>query len=218
VGNPVLEYIIPVSKQNPDDIRTGLGISPKPVVALLPGSRRQEITGMLPLMARVAEKFPDYQFIIAGHANFPESFYADLTQGRNLPVVYGSTLELLKVAYAAVINSGTATLEAALLGTPQVVCYRTNTLSYLIARVLIRVDYISLVNLILGKPCIKELIQRGCNDRNVERELSSLLNDEGYRKEVHRGYGELETLIGAGNASATAAAVICRVASTARQV
>ena len=130
----------------------------------------------------------------------------------NIQVVYGKTLELLKVAQAALVTSGTATLETALIGTPQVVCYKTAPVSYLVARMLVRIKYISLVNLILERGCITELIQNRCSAPNIINSLNLVLNDPDFRSRITVGYRELDAKLGDREASATAAAVVCRLA------
>jgi lipid-A-disaccharide synthase len=212
VGSPVREYVLPVVNADPARIRSELGLDGKQVIALLPGSRHQEISRMLPVMAQMVNQFKEYQFVIAGHPNFPESFYRKSTGQWKVPVVYGKTLELLKVSSAALVTSGTATLETALLGIPQVVCYKTAPASYLIARFLIKVKYISLVNLILGRYCIEELIQQKCSPANLRRSLDLILTDAPYRHEMIEGYSELNEKLGDKTASAEAAAIICRMA------
>ena len=213
VGNPVRDYVSQVLNTEPGTIRAGLQLDDKPVIALLPGSRRQEISRILPVMAQMAALYPDYRFVIGGHRNFHEKFYQDLTRNPDIRVLYGKTLELVRIADAALVTSGTATLETALLGTPQVVCYSTATLSWLIARMVIRVNYISLVNLILDRPCIEELIQFGFNSRNLSTSLDRILNDPEYISKMKAGYREMDEKLGNKQASATAAGIVCQLAS-----
>lgn len=213
VGNPVREYSLPVRNADTQSIWPGLGLDRKPVIALLPGSRRQEISQILPVMSRIVHQFKDFQFVIAGHGNFTESFYSKIAGKADVRIVYGKTQELLKVATAALVTSGTATLEAALLGTPQVVCYKTLPVSYLIARFLIRTKYISLVNLILDRHCVDELIQYKFTPGNLRNSLKRILPDSGFRQKVLDGYRELDEKLGEKEASATAAAIVCHMAS-----
>lgn len=212
VGNPVRDYVLPVRNSDPVLIRAALGLSEKPVIALLPGSRRQEISRILPVLAAVSGQFKDYQFVIAAHVNFPESFYRSIAGDPDLKIMYGKTLELLRIASAALVTSGTATLETALLGTPQVVCYKTAPVSYLIARMLVRIKYISLVNLILGKPCVEELIQEKCTAASITGSLSRILADPALRRRISADYLELDERIGNTEASSTAAAIVCSMA------
>ncbi len=210
VGNPVKEYVRPLNNADPAMMRSDLDLGAKPVIALLPGSRKQEIRQILPLMVQMIDQYKDYQFVIGGHRNFPESFYKELTGKTDAKVIYGKTLELLKIAKAALVTSGTATLETALLGTPQVVCYTTSPVSWLIARIVIKVRYISLVNLILDRFCIEELIQFRYNSRNLKINLDRILTDPEFIRQMTDGYRELNKKIGEKEASATAADIVCR--------
>lgn len=177
----------------------------KPVVALLPGSRRQEILQVLPRMVSVVPRFPDVRFVIAGVDSHGAEFYQRITGNLDIPVVMGRTYDLLKQAKAALVTSGTATLETALIGTPEVVCYRGGKISYQIALRLIKVKYISLVNLIMDRPVVKELIQDELNVENLSRELNLLLNDTPERKNILRDYDELRQILGGDGASLRAA-------------
>jgi lipid-A-disaccharide synthase len=160
------------------------------VIALLPGSRKQEITVKLPVMLEVSQRFPDYRFIVAQAPSLPNEFYEVMIRAYpNVEMAYsGQTYTLLRQAKAALVTSGTATLETALFGVPQVVCYKGSSVSYHIARRLIKIKYISLVNLIMDKPVVKELIQNEMNVENVSMELEQILhNTQRYcRKEEMR--------------------------------
>ena len=149
VGHPLLDELTDSSRKSVE--------TEKPVIALLPGSRKQEIKKMLPLMMELADHFTDYQFIIAGAPSIPSSFYRSITGDSYLPISTDKTYEVLKGAKAAVITSGTATLEAAILQVPQVVCYRTSGFSYWIGKQVIKVPYISLVNLILNQQVVSRI-------------------------------------------------------------
>ncbi len=216
VGSPVKEYILPVKNADPARLRIDLGLDPKPVIALLPGSRRQEISMILPVMSRLTVQFPDYRFVIGGHPNFPEKFYQDFSGSAPIQVIYGKTLELLRIADAALVTSGTATLEAGLLGVPQVVCYKSAIVSWLIARIVIRVRYISLVNLILQRSCVEELIQFSYTAGNLRLSLEKILNDPAGRQEILNGYRELNDRLGVKEASKAAAAIVYCTAAQSR--
>ena len=177
----------------------------KPVVALLPGSRRQEILHVLPRMVAVVPRFPDVRFVIAGVNSHGSEFYQRITGNLDIPVVMGRTYDLLKQAKAALVTSGTATLETALIGTPEVVCYRGGNISYQIALRLIKVKYISLVNLIMDRPVVKELIQDELNVENLTRELNLLLNETPERERLLSDYEELRQKLGGDGASRRAA-------------
>jgi lipid-A-disaccharide synthase len=170
----------------------------KRLVALLPGSRRQEIRLMLKVMLKTIAYFADYQFVIACAPSINPEFYSDIIKGTPVSVVTGQTYDLLHHSEAALVTSGTATLETALMGIPQVVCYKGNFFSYLIARSVIRVKYISLVNLIMDKEVICELIQKDFSIINLRKELKKIL-DGHEREEIIQAYtGLLEKMGGAG--------------------
>src|SRR5690606_19374476 len=146
----------------------------KPIIALLPGSRHMEISKLLPVMSELAFRFPAHHCVIAGAPNFEEHYYQQYMGDTHLPVVFNATYDLLKHAEAAVVASGTATLETALLNVPQVVVYKSNSVSIAIGRMVIQVKFISLVNLILDKPAVKELIQKTCTVSDIFEELDGL--------------------------------------------
>lgn len=177
------------------------------LVALLPGSRKQEILKKLPVMLEVSRQFPEYTFVVAKAPGQEDSFYTALLQPyQNVQAVRNQTYALLAQSEAALVTSGTATLETALFGVPEAVCYKGSNISYQIAKRLIKVKYISLVNLILDKLVVKELIQQDMNVHNAAKELKELLLREDRRKQLQQDYQELKTLLSAGgNASANAA-------------
>ncbi|OFY53179.1 MAG: lipid-A-disaccharide synthase [Bacteroidetes bacterium GWF2_49_14] len=191
-GNPVVEYTEPVVKQDPGQVRKRLGLPQKEIIALLPGSRNQEIRMLLPIMAGVIPHFPAFQFVIAACDPFPDSYYQNLLPGMPATLVRGKTLELLRASRSALVTSGTATLEAALTGTPQVVCYRTSGISYLVARLLIRVKHISLVNLVLGRTCVDELIQGRLKVSTLQMSLERITAEGPRRQEILEGYREMK--------------------------
>jgi lipid-A-disaccharide synthase len=169
----------------------------RPVIALLPGSRKQEILKKLPIMLEVSKSFPNYQFIVAKAPGVEEAFYDDLLK---------PTYDLLLQSSAALVTSGTATLETALFGVPEVVCYKGSSISYQIAKRVIKVKYISLVNLIMDKLVVKELIQHELTPENLRRELTGLLTDTSKIETVQKDYAELKRILSeGGNASAAAA-------------
>lgn len=202
-GHPLVE-VIGLEKSIPPKQK----FSEKPIIALLPGSRKQEIQLKLPIMLSVQKYFPDYQFIIAGAPSIPESIYTPLIPSdTHVSIVYGQTYDLLKQAKAALVTSGTATLETALFSVPQVVCYKGNVLSYWLAKKLIKVKYISLVNLIMDKPVVTELIQHDLNEKRLKEELEKLLNHP-QRDQILADYHKLWHLLGDTPASQTAAKAI----------
>lgn len=204
VGNPVLDA---VRAHVPDEQfreREGLA-GEKPLVALLPGSRKQEVQRIIPLLEAVVRRHPDYQYAVAAVDNLDPSLYGQLRAMNNVRFVYNKTYDLLRHAAAAVVTSGTATLETALFRVPQVVVYKASSLSYLFARLVLKVPHISLVNLIVGREVVRELIQGEANITETATELESLLH--GTRREnVLKGYEELVTLLDAGDSASENAA------------
>jgi lipid-A-disaccharide synthase len=180
------------------------------LIALLPGSRKQEISKKLPIMLEVAKSFPDYQFVVAMAPGLEDVFYEPfLSAYQNVSTVRNQTYDLLLQAKAALVTSGTATLETALFGVPEVVCYKGSPISYQIAKRLIKIKYISLVNLIMDKLVVKELIQDELTTPNLVRELTLLLTDERRKSELQKDYTALKELLSAGgHASAQAAKII----------
>ena len=202
VGHPLVEEI-ERQQQKPEIER----LADKPVVALLPGSRKQEILKKLPVMLEVSKSFPGYQFIVAKAPGVDESFYDELLVAfQNVSYVSGKTYELLMQSKAALVTSGTATLETALFGVPEVVCYKGSPISYQIAKRVIKVKYISLVNLIMDKLVVNELIQDELTAENLRRELDDLLHNDQRRAALKRDYADLKKILTeGGNASSKAA-------------
>ncbi len=205
VGHPLLEVVAEEKEEVTIPLYTG-----KPIVALLPGSRAMEISKKLPLMLKMVERFPDHQFVVAGAPSQPDSVYEEMIGTSPVMLLRNDTYNLLKQSRVALVTSGTATLETALFGVPQAVCYRGNPISFWLAKKLVKVPYISLVNLIMGREVVKELIQTGMNEKTLEAELRKLLEDDAYRDRMEEDYRALwQALESGGSASArTAAAVI----------
>ena len=213
VGHPLVDIIGEWKKQTPTkeiSDNTGQSLTAKPIIAILPGSRKQEILKKLPLMLEVSHSFPTYQFIVAKAPGLEENFYDELLKPyRNVSWVGDKTYELLSQAKAAIVTSGTATLETALFDVPEVVCYKSSWLTYQIGKRVIRVKYISLVNLIMDKPVVKELIQDKLTAYHIRLELEKLLHDEPRIRQVKQDYADLRKLLGeGGNAPAKAARII----------
>lgn len=208
VGHPLLDAINdPVYKSNIDSFRKTESLSDKPVIAILPGSRKQEIAKMLPVMLTVIEKFPEYEFVVAGVTSLPKDFYESICAVYSVKIVYGKTYILLSNSHAALVTSGTATLETALFGVPEVVCYKGSSLSFMLAKKLVKVDYISLVNLIMEKEVVKELIQKEYNSLNLSSELSKILIEDN-SVEMKQHFAELKKKLGGVGASAKTAELI----------
>lgn len=209
VGHPLVEVIRDF--QNNIEKNTPLFTDPgKGIIALLPGSRQQEISIKLPIMLQQSIHFPSYKFVVAKAPGIPGEFYdALLKPYTNVSATADRTYSLLSQSTAALVTSGTATLETALFGVPEVICYKGNALSYQIAKRLIKIKFIGLVNLILDKEVVTELIQDELTEENLKRELSALLYDNSKRNLVLSGYDDLTRLLGeGGNASANAAKII----------
>ncbi|ARK12996.1 lipid-A-disaccharide synthase [Fibrella sp. ES10-3-2-2] len=200
VGNPLLDAL--VNHQPAPNVVARLKQVDKPLVALLPGSRRQEIVSMLPVMLETTRQFPDYRFVVGTVSNLPNELYDQLLADYPLVErVADAAYDLLSAATAALVTSGTATLETALLNVPQVVCYRTSWLSYAIASQVIAVPYISLVNLIVDRPLVTELIQNDLTPQRVGAELTMVLPGGARRADVLAGYVDLHERMGSPGAS-----------------
>ena len=205
VGHPLLDAI---ETFNAKPIASN---TDKPIIALLPGSRRQELRNSLPLMVDLARCHPEYDFVVAGMNLIGPEFYASLIPSDSgIRIVYDRTYDLLSSAHAAVVCSGTATLEAALFDVPQVVCYSGNPISYLIARAVVgrRIRYISLVNLIADRPVVTELIQGDYNADRLENEFALITSDPANREHMLSEYADMRTLLGSGGASERTAQTI----------
>ncbi len=211
VGNPLLDAIAAFKPS--DNFVAEHGLTGKKIIALLPGSRRQEISRLLPVMLRAAEQLNGYQFVIAGAPSFTADYYRQYMGGANLPVIFNATYNLLSVAQAAVVASGTATLETALFSVPQVVVYKANALTVKVGRLVIKVKYLSLVNLIMKGLIVRELIQEDCNPQAVAAEVDQLLNNEAYRQQMLAGYRQLQQMMGEPGASAKTADLILKYAN-----
>lgn len=207
VGHPLIDAIADRKSISKEAFGKEHHLNEKPIIALLPGSRMQEITKMLEIMLSVVSKFPEYQFVIAGAPSQEFEFYKSFLKNENISFISNKTYDLLSVSYAAIVTSGTATLETALFKVPEVVCYKGSWVSYQIAKRIITLKYISLVNLIMDKEVVKELIQTELNTKNLSTELTKIL-DEKYRETMLSNYNVLEAKLGGIGASAKTAALI----------
>jgi len=205
VGHPLLDEL------SKTDSFTAIP-SDKPIIALLPGSRLQEIERVLPIMLEISEDFPDYQFIVAGLKSIPQSYYNNVNEKHNVELIYNQTYNLLSSARAAIVTSGTATLETALFKVPQMVVYKSSAFSYHLGKRLVKVKFISLVNLILNRELVKEFIQNDMKPSNIKAELNLLLNDIRRGQKINEGYKELEDALGNKGASQRAAEIITNLA------
>ncbi|WP_113654114.1 lipid-A-disaccharide synthase [Pedobacter namyangjuensis] len=198
VGNPLLDEIA-LFEPNAN-FRTENSLGNKKIIALLPGSRKQEIERLLPDMLSVVDAFPDYEFVIAAAPTFKKDYYKQFMGGRNIKLVFAQTYQLLHHAHAALVASGTATLETALFKVPQVVLYRGGAISVGIARLVIKIRFISLVNLIMDRKVVEELIQQDCTTEKISANLLRISEGDG-RTKMLADYQELASLMGSAGAS-----------------
>ncbi|MBP2283347.1 lipid-A-disaccharide synthase [Flavobacterium sp. CG_23.5] len=207
VGHPLIDAI---HNQKPIDaavFRTENQLNEKPIIAILPGSRKQEITKMLSVMLSVVNDFPDYQFVIAGAPSQEHSFYKSFISNENIKFISNKTYDLLRNATAALVTSGTATLETALFKVPEVVCYKGSWASYQIAKRIVTLKFISLVNLIMDKEVVTELIQEDCSTKRIREELKKILESK-HRSTILQEYELLEEKLGGIGASEKTAKLI----------
>lgn len=207
VGHPLLDAIAKKELVAPGPFRKEHELDERPIIALLPGSRKQEISKMLETMLSITTDFKDYQFIIAGAPSQEASFYKPFIKKNNVHLVMNKTYDVLSLSTAALVTSGTATLETALLKVPEVVCYKGSTISYEIAKRVVNLDYISLVNLIMDKEVVTELIQNDFNPKKLKQELHKILDSE-KRNTIFEAYFELERKLGGAGASLKTAQLI----------
>ena len=207
VGHPLIDAIADRVQVDEATFRQEHHLSEKPIIALLPGSRKQEITKMLGVMLSLVNDFSDYQFVIAGAPSQDYSFYKTFIKQDNVAFISNKTYDLLSVSTAALVTSGTATLETALFKVPQVVCYKANAISYQIAKRIITLKFISLVNLIMDREVVTELIQGDLNKKRLKKELIKIL-DEDERIKFFIDYYDLEKRLGGKGASDKAAQLI----------
>lgn len=200
VGHPLLDEIERWKKEKKEDFRSKYNLDERPILAVLPGSRKQEISRKLPVMLEALKGLESHQIVVAGAPNFNKDFYLPF-MNHDQKIVFGATYPLLNVSDLAVVTSGTATLETALFNVPEVVCYKGSELSYQIAKRLVNIEFISLVNLIEGKEIVKELIQSDCTSGKIREELDKIINNDKYRSSMLNSYQQMRELLGGGGAS-----------------
>ena len=210
VGNPTVDEVTAFKAANPETFADFISyneLADKPIIALLAGSRKQEIKDNLPDMIRAASAFPDYQLVLAAAPGISPEYYAEFVKGTNLQVIFGRTYRLLQQADVALVTSGTATLETALFRVPQAVCYHTpvGKLVSFLRKHILKVKFISLVNLIAGREVVKELVADTMTVENMRNELKRLLFQEDYRRKMLDGYEEMARLLGPAGAPRHAA-------------
>jgi lipid-A-disaccharide synthase len=208
LGNPLVDETSKIEASFPpeEEIRRSLGIDDTPVIGLMAGSRRHEIELILPQMLKVIKHFPGYRFVLAGVKNIPDEFYKKIIGDKPVVLVKEKTYEVLHISEAALIKSGTSTLEAALHGTPQVVCYKGDFISMLIALIVIKVKYISLVNLIMNSEVVRELVQYDLTEKKITEELKAILKGGNKREKMLTDYESLKQKLGPAGASGRIAA------------
>lgn len=209
VGHPLLDAIQNRASVSVEAFQKQHQLSELPIIALLPGSRKQEITKMLELMLKMTPHFPDYQFVIAGAPGQEDEFYQKFIGNQKVNFIKNKTYDLLSVAQAALVTSGTATLETALFNVPEVVCYKGNLISYHIAKRIVKLNYISLVNLIMDREVVKELIQDEFNEKQLQLELEKILSPE-KRTEILADYQLLKKKLGGQGASEKTASLLMK--------
>ena len=209
VGHPLLDELAKFGNGNRSMFlrRNSLG-EKREIIALLPGSRKQEVKRMLPVMLKVASHFPEYQFVVAGVSSLEKSLYKGIMGKADVFLVENQTYELLQNSSVALVTSGTATLETALFSVPEVVCYKATGFSYHLAKWMIKVKFISLVNLIMDKEVVKELIQGDLTEDNLVKELNQLLHDGNRQRQLLEDYEDLQDRLGNAGASEKAAEVV----------
>ncbi len=202
LGHPLLDAIdnFKADQLSKEEFYSNYNLTDKPIIAILPGSRKQEVSVKLPIMLEAVKNYTNYQIVVAGAPSLDVEFYSTL-KSDDVKIIHGKTYDLLSFAEAAIVTSGTATLETALLGIPEVVCYKGSEISYRIAKRLIKIKYISLVNLIMDREVVKELIQHECNSTNIQQELDKILLGGNSRNQMLEDFTELKNKLGAGGAS-----------------
>ncbi len=207
VGHPLIDAIADRQQVGEIAFRKENNLGDKKIIALLPGSRKQEVIKMLSVMLSVVDDFKEYQFVIAGAPSQDFSFYQQFIKTDNVQFINNKTYDLLSVSFAALVTSGTATLETALFKVPQVVCYKGSAITFAIAKRIITLKFISLVNLIMDKEVVTELIQSDFNTKTLRKELTKIL-DETHREKLFLAYYELEKILGGKGASEESARLI----------
>jgi len=212
-GNPSVDEIHDELKKdfNKTKFIEQNNLGEKPIIALLPGSRLQEIKKMLPVFIDISDKFPDYQFVVAGISSIQFNLYKKILEDSNIKILIDQTFNLYKISRAAIVTSGTATLETALFNVPQVVCYKTSKFSYFIASLIIHIKFFSLVNILMKKQVVLELLQNKIEEKTIV-ELTKILSDSNYKNTMLKEYSKLQKLLGeSGAAENTATEIIADI-------
>lgn len=210
-GNPLLDEINDYSiNTDKSTFLKNNDLDEKPIIALLPGSRTQEIKKMLPIQLSLVDKYPEFNFVVAGVSTHSEEFYKTMIGNKNnVKLIYNQTYSIINNAHCAVVTSGTATLETALFGIPEVICYKANPITFIIAKYLAKIEYISLVNIILKQKAVTELLQEQWNEECLEKEFKQICFDDAYREEMKYLFNKLKSILGdSGASSAIAQSII----------
>lgn len=202
VGNPLLDEVFEYRRENDkEDFLKEYNLGDKPIIALLPGSRAQEIKTILPVQMTLIDKYPEFDFLVAGTSSHNKEFYYKFINNNKVKLIFDRTYSILNVSHAAVVCSGTATLETAVFDVPELVCYKANPISFAIGKILVNLNYISLVNIILDKMAVVELLQKHWNEEELQTEFKKIAFDEQYRAEMKMEYSNLRSLLGNAGAS-----------------
>ncbi|MBR0297395.1 MAG: lipid-A-disaccharide synthase [Bacteroidales bacterium] len=222
-GNPLIDAIDGDSPTTREQFLRDAGLEDRPIIALLAGSRRNEVSLTMPVLEDVVKKmkatpeYADYQFVVAGAPSRKPEDYITKNPSGEIRIVFGKTHDILRYARAAVVNSGTASLEAALIGTPQVVVYKMSKLTFEIAKRIICIDTISLANLIAGRKIFREFVQYDCNPEKISEELVRLTGDEAYRAAMAEDYALVRKLLGGSGASQAVATAMIKELTSAKK-
>jgi len=207
VGNPIMDAV-EIKDTNFKLFKEKYNLEDKKIIALLPGSRKSEIKHNFPTMLEVAKEFPDYQFIVAAAPSLEKEVFEQYSKEYNIKLIYDDTYNLLRHSEAAIVTSGTATLETAILNIPELVCYKGDAFSYQIAKRLIKIKYISLVNLVMNKEVIKEIIQYDMTVEKISNELEQILQNDVYKQTMLNNFEEMRKILGGEGASKRTAKII----------
>lgn len=215
VGHPLLDSIVNNNKPiTQETFITENNLPNKNIIAILPGSRTSEIRENLKTMQEIIPEFPEYHFVIAGMSHFDEAFYRQFITNKNISVLFNKTYPILQVAKASVVVCGTASLEAALIRCPEVIVFKTNPITFLIGKMLVKLNYLGLPNIIMDKEVVPEYLQEQMNSKNIAKSLHKMLSDETYKQQIADNYEELSQTLGKGGASKQTAALISQYLTT----
>jgi len=209
VGHPLLDSLVNTLKPiSLDSFISENKLPNKKIIAILPGSRTSEIRENLKTMQEIIPEFPEYQFVIAGMSHFDEAFYNQFITNKNIRVLFNKTYPILQIAEAAIVVCGTASLEAALIRCPEVIVFKTNAITFKIGKIIVKLNYLGLPNIIMNKEIVPEYLQEEMNSKNIAFSLHKMLTDQNYKQQIANNYEELSQTLGSGGASKQTAALI----------